>query len=309
MLRRIFGVLADNKWAGIGALAAVMALAYQVFRTESPVPPIDDGSAVAVPLMEEFTVNSGTVEVQAIGARRVIFPDHARVVVPSDFDYWEINAEVLEIGRDVQIIASGNDGPPGPSGANGSNASSDCQSGQPGSHGSPGSRGGDAPNLNITTRTMIFKAPLLIENSGGKGGNGGPGGRGGNGGKADRSEDCRGGNGGLGGNGGPAGDGGSGGTLRLQFATARLVSESGSEEIDGSRVSSLIDHRHEGGLPGEVGSAGEGGNGGPGRGAVAFGLGAQPAGSRGRSGMVPSATGTRGGNGRGIFVVGGSASN
>ena len=314
MLGRIFGFLADKKWVGIGALAAVMALVYQVYRTESPVSPEDDGFVV-VPLMEESTVNevivnSGTVETQTIEAQRVVFPDNARIVIPPNFDYWEIDAEVLEIGIDVEIVANGNGGDAGGPGAPGSNAGRDCQSGQPGAHGSRGSRGHDAPNLNITTQTILFKGQLLIENSGGRGGDGGSGGRGGDGGRADRSESCGGGNGGPGGDGGAAGDGGAGGTLQVQFMTARFENESGIvEELDGSQVSSLIEHRYGGGMPGAVGSAGEGGNGGPGRGAVAFGVGAQPAGSAGRRGTVPSATGRRGDDGRGIFLLGGTTSN
>lgn len=63
------------------------------------------------------------------------------------------------------------------------------------------------------------------------------------------------------------------------------VSESGTaEEIEGFDLVRLIHHTSDGGLPGEGGTKGYGGQGGRGRGAVAFGLGGQPSGSRGRDG-------------------------
>ena len=273
--KKIKEFLTAKWWVGVVGMVAIITLLFNIYFWN-----------VEKFFMEEYVVNSGqvlTVETQKIQAHHVVFGDSVRIVVPPQFREWEINANILEIGRKVEIVALGSEGQKGEQGGQGANAREDCQNGHDGIAGYTGKPGGDAPNVKITVRQIILKDQLKIGNSGGNGGKGGDGGRGGDGGKADRSQRCRGGDGGKGGNGGKGGDGGNGGEAKIIFTEAFKAGESGTEEINRLDLATLFHYTNDGGLPGEGGTEGYGGNGGAGR-EGAFGIGSQPPGNPGRVG-------------------------
>lgn len=135
--KKIREILSARWWQGVGVIVAIIALFWSMLFYEKDSTIFSEGDTpLPQPLRSsQFVVESGeelTVETPKIEASRVVFRDSARLVVPSKFREWEINADTLEVGKGVEIVAFGSDGKDGIPGSYGANANVDCQPGQGG---------------------------------------------------------------------------------------------------------------------------------------------------------------------------------
>lgn len=201
--------------------------------------------------------------------------DNARLVIGSRLDSCRISAYATFIGKNCEIVSTGNQGSPGGIGQSFGDDNGHGQDGVPGGTGAIGGQGGVGKYLEINIGLNELNS-LRIISKGGTGGTGGSGGKGQRGGNAVRFIHS-GGNGGAGGLGGVGGTGGRGGEIKVTYwfnEPAVVVEGRFSLNVDGgdpgaggpggppggggNAVNSSPGRRH-GGNPGPPGAAGASG--------------------------------------------------
>ena len=199
--------------------------------------------------------------------------DNSILVVPQDWEYWNVRISRLIVKQNAQIIAVGALGADNLTNAPDGKGRGKCErKGQIGNMGGPaprGSDGGDAPNITMQVGIQSIGSQV-IDTSGGAGGYSGIAGRGGPGGRGSCNNRCNGMKGGTGGAGAVANGGHAGQVefhywflneeqpLRVEFITdgglAGPVSPGGPGGRGGARKSCWPTRDRAAGKPGDVGA-------------------------------------------------------
>jgi hypothetical protein len=212
---------------------------------------------ILVPAGETYTLDQNQRDL-IIGS--LIMEDNATLIVPSNFEYWNVRIQSARFGEDTRIIARGLNGANATGTAQVQSGKGKCQrkggSGRPGFGAPKGEAGQDGVRLNIEIG-IEGAVSLTIDASGGDGGITGDGGKGGKGGRGSCNNRCNGEKGGVGGS-VEQSAGGDGGDVRLVYWT---LSPSGTSDpaIPAPGIQ-VISNPGSAGLFGNVGAGGDGGN-------------------------------------------------
>ncbi|WP_053977216.1 hypothetical protein [Mangrovimonas xylaniphaga] len=171
-------------------------------------------------------------------------------LILNEKDSISITCKTIDIGNNVTIKISGNNGLDGENGIDGGRGDS-CRDGRNGGNAEAGKPGENSPAFSFTGNILTYGS-LKIITKGGAGGNGGIGGNGGKGGQSrtgDLPFDCRcgPGDGGNGGNGGNGAFGGNSGNVYFFY------------EAESDVVNSILNNFQFISSPGENGRGGYGG--------------------------------------------------